>query len=114
VVRDGRAQGTIFSESVRTVLNSVVSVDRGNVESGNDELDGILNSTSLDEETKMPLLMAVSFFLPIMLMLFAAMTKNTGPVAVVALVVLEVVILDIVLSISRNSIGWASQKRSGA
>jgi hypothetical protein len=57
--------------------------------------------------------MAVSFFLPIMLMLFASMTKNTGPMAIVALFVVEIVILDIVLCISRNSVGWARQQGGG-
>ena len=114
VMRDKRIENTVISDSVKTILNSVVSVDRGNIESGTDELDGILNSMSLDEETKMPLLMAASFFLPIMLMLFSSMTRNTGPVAVVALVVLEIVILDIVLSISRSSGGWAPPGRREA
>jgi hypothetical protein len=50
--------------------------------------------------------MAVAFFLPIMLMLFAATAKGTGPVAMAALVVLEVVILDITLAISGSSVAW--------
>ena len=100
----------VFSESVKTVINSVVGVDRSRVEEGDDELDGILSSGELDEETKMPLLIAVSFFLPIMLMLFAAMTKGTGEVAMGALVVLEVIVLDLALAISGSSIKWAGGK----
>jgi len=109
-VRDGRMEEHVFSETVRSVLHSIVSVERGKFESGGEELEGILNSLALDDETKLPVFMAVSFFLPIMLMLFAAMTKNTGPMAIVALVVVEIVILDIVLCISRNSVGWARQQ----
>jgi len=101
-----RPQSHIFSESVRTVISSVVGVDRARVEEGADELDGILNSSGLDEETKLPLLIAVSFFLPIMLMLFAAMTKETGLEAMGALLVLEVVVLDISLGISGGSVAW--------
>lgn len=101
-----RPESHVFSESVRTVLNSVVGVDRARVEEGSDELDGMLNSSGLDEETKMPLLIAVSFFLPIMLMLFAAMTKGTGDAALGALVVLEVVVLDLTLAISGSTIKW--------
>lgn len=99
-------QNHLFSESVVTVVNSVVGVERARVEEGADELDGILNSSGLDEETKLPLLIAVSFFLPIMLMLFAATTKGTGPAAMVALVVLEVVVLDLTLAISGSSVAW--------
>ncbi|HEV2389956.1 MAG TPA: hypothetical protein VGS04_04445, partial [Nitrososphaerales archaeon] len=96
----------VFSESVKTVLSSVVGVDRARVDEGSDELDGMLNSSGLDEETKMPLLIAVSFFLPIMLMLFSAMTKQTGALALGALVVLEVVVLDLTLAISGSSVEW--------
>jgi hypothetical protein len=100
----------VFSESVMTVISSVVGVDRARVEEGDDELDGILNSGGLDEETKMPLLVAVSFFLPIMLMLFAAITKGTGQVAIGALVVLEIIVLDLTLAVSGSSIRWGGDK----
>jgi hypothetical protein len=101
-----RPESHVFSESARTVVNSVVGVDKARVEEGGDELDGILNSSGLDEETKMPLVIAVSFFLPIMLMLFAAVTKGTGEAAMGALVVLEVIVLDLTLAISGSSIRW--------
>ena len=103
-----RPQSHIFSESTRTVIGSVVGVDGARVEEGADELDGILNSGGLDEETKLPLLIAVSFFLPIMLMLFAAMTKETGLAALGALLVLELVVLDIALAISGGSVSWGN------
>jgi hypothetical protein len=105
-----RPESHIFSESVRTVINSVVGVDRARVEEGSEELDGMLNSSGLDEETKLPLLIAVAFFLPIMMMLFAAMTKVTGQLAIGALVVLEVIVLDLTLAISSSSIRWGGDK----
>lgn len=107
-------QNHVFSESVRTVLNSVVGVDRARVEEGGDELDAILSSSSLDDETKLPLVIAVSFFLPIMLMLFAAMTKGTGLVTIGALVVLEIVVLDIAVALSRSSAAWAGAGTRGS
>ena len=113
-LRDKRMETFVFSESVMSVLNSIVSVDKGKLESGPEELDGMLTSMNLDDETKLPLLMAVSFFLPIMLMLFAAMTKNTGPIAMVAMAVFEIVVLDIVSSISSNPVVWTKQKRRSA
>jgi hypothetical protein len=105
-----RPESHVFSESARTVINSVVGVDRARIEEGSDELDGMLNSTGLDEETKMPLLIAVAFFLPIMMMLFAAMTKATGQVTIGALVVLEVVVLDLTLAISGSTVKWGGDK----
>ncbi len=112
-IEAGRPQNHVFSESVRTVLNTIVGVGRARVEEGGEELDGILNSGGLDDETKLPLFIAVSFFLPIMLMLFAATTKGTGPVAMGALVVLEVVVLDITLAISGSSVPWGKGGRKG-
>jgi hypothetical protein len=103
----------VFSESVKTILDSAVGVERARVEEGSEELDGILNSSGLDDETKLPLLIAVSFFLPIMLMLFAAMTKGTGPLVLGGLLVLEVVVLDITLAISRTSAAWGKAGRGG-
>ncbi len=105
-IEGARPKNSIFSESVKTVLTSVVGVGGARIEEGDDELDGILNAGGLDDETKTPLLIAVSFFLPIMLMLYAAMTKGTGAVALAALVVLEVVVLDITLAVSGSSAGW--------
>jgi hypothetical protein len=105
-----RPESHVFSESARTVIDSVVGVDGARIEEGSDELDGMLNSTGLDEETKMPLLIAVAFFLPIMMMLFAAMTKETGQVAIGALVILEVVVLDLTLAISGSSVKWGGDK----
>jgi hypothetical protein len=104
-------QSHIFSESIRTVLNSVVGVGRSRIEEGGEELDGIMNSDALSEETKLPLVIAVSFFLPIMLMLFAATTKAMGPVSMAALLALEVVILDITLAVSGSSVAWGGARR---
>ena len=109
-IEAGRPASHLFSESVRAVMSTIVGIGRARVEEGGEELDGILNSSGLDDETKLPLFIAVSFFLPIMLMLLAATTKGTGPVTMSALVVIEVVVLDITLAISGSSVGW---RRSG-
>ncbi len=107
-IEASRPEDHVFSESARTVLNAVVRLDPARVDEGGEELDGILSSGGLDQETKLPLLVAVSFFLPIMLMLFAATTKQTGPVAMVALLLLEVIILDMTLALSSETVGWGA------
>ena len=94
----------VFSESVKTAVDAVVGAGRARLEEGSDELEGLLSSAGLDDETKLPVFMAVAFFLPIMLMLFAAVAKQTAPVSVGALAVLEVVILDIALGVSGSSV----------
>jgi hypothetical protein len=111
-VRAAEPQAHLFSESATTAVHSVVGVDRARVEEGSDELDGILNSSGLEEETKLPLFIAVCFFLPIMLMLFAAVAKETGPVALGAMLLLEVVVLDLTLAVSGSSVAWARGRGS--
>ena len=96
----------IVSHSVAAVLASVSRIDKARAEEGSEELEGMLSAAELNQETKMPLFIAVAFFLPIMLMLFAAVTHNTGPLALGALAVLELVILDISLSVSSTSEAW--------
>jgi hypothetical protein len=103
----------VFSESIKTALNSVAGVDGTRIEEGAEELDGLLSSSTLDEETRLPLLVAAAFFLPIMLVLFASITKGTGTTTVAALLGLEAIILDIVLAISRSSNGWGEGKGVG-
>jgi len=99
----------VFSESTKTVLDSVVGIDRARVEEGSEELDGMLSSGGLDEETKLPVLIAICFFLPIMVMLFAALTKQTAISSLGGMAVLEIIILDLTLAVSGNSVSWAKE-----
>ena len=103
------AKEKIVSQSVAAVLASISRIDKVRSGDGSEELEGILSAADLYEETRLPMFIAVSFFLPIMLMLFAAMTHNTGFVALGGLAIIEVVILDIALSVSSNSQGWRKQ-----
>lgn len=96
----------VSSEAAKTVLTSILGLGESRVEEGGEELDGMLGAGELERETKLPLLIAVSFFLPIMLMLFAAMARQTGPVAIAALVVTEVAVLDLAAAFSREEAGW--------
>jgi len=102
-------QSRVLAESAKGVVESVVGVDGSRVEEGSEELDGLLGAGGLDEETKVPVFMAVCFFLPIMLMLFASMAKETGPAAVASLVFLEVIVLDLTMSVSQSSVAWSRQ-----
>lgn len=104
--RDSSPPSHLLSESATTVVESIVGADRARVEEGAEELDLMLSSSGLEDETKLPVLIAVAFFLPIMLMLFAAVSKETGPASLAALFVLEVVVLDLTLAISSASVNW--------
>ena len=99
--------GRVFSESVTTIVRSAVGLDGSRVEEGSEELDGMLASSGLEDETKLPIMIAVAFFLPIMLVLFAAVTKGGAVPFFAALLAVEVVLLDIALAFSKTSERWS-------
>ena len=63
-IEAGRPASHLFSESVRAVMSTIVGIGRARVEEGGEELDGILNSSGLDDETKLPLFIAVVLLPP--------------------------------------------------
>lgn len=90
----------VESGSVRRILRSVVRANAAKLQDEGEELQSIFSSSQSGEETKFPVFMTISFFLPIMLMLFAAMAHHTDPIAISSLALLEIVVLDLALSFS--------------
>jgi hypothetical protein len=88
------------SESVQRILQSISEFSGGKITTGSVELEGIQSSSALGEETKVPVFIAVSFFTPLLLILFSALSKNTGLLALISILLLEVIILDLTYSIS--------------
>jgi hypothetical protein len=81
-------------------LQSTAEFSNGKITADCVELDGIQSSSALGEETKVPVFVAVSFFTPIMLVLFSALTKNTGVFALLSVLFLQIILLDLVYTIS--------------
>ena len=92
--------GRAASESASKILGSVVRAQGERLADEGEELEGIVTGSLSREETKFPVFLTISFFLPIMLMLLAAIGHHTDPVAMVSLTFLEVVILDLALALS--------------
>ena len=90
----------VQSESVLRVLNSIVRAQGARLQDEGEELESAVKESSSGEETKFPVFLTISFFLPIMLMIFASMEHRVDPVAMVTLAFLEVVVLDLALSLS--------------
>ena len=88
------------SHSVVRILESTAEFSNGKITADSVELDGIQSSSALGEETKVPVFVAVSFFTPIMLVLFSALTKNTGVFALLSVLFLQIILLDLVYTIS--------------
>ena len=82
------------------ILGSVVKAQGERLADEGEELEGMVRGSLSKEETKFPVFLTISFFLPIMLMLLAAIGHHTDLLAMVSLTFLEVVILDVALSLS--------------
>jgi len=90
----------VQSESALRILRSIVRAQGERLQDEGEELEIAVRSSVSGEETKFPVFMTIAFFLPIMLMIFAAMEHHADPVAIVSLAFLEIVVLDLALSIS--------------
>ena len=90
----------VRSDSVFAVMASVVKSNASRLTDQGEELDGIVKAAASKEETKFPVFLTVSFFMPIMLMLAAAIGKLTTPLPFATLVLLELIVLDLALTLS--------------
>jgi hypothetical protein len=95
-----RSERRVRSESALRILRSVVRAQGERLQDEGEELESVVRSSVSGEETKFPVFMTIAFFLPIMLMIFAAMERHTEPLAIASLAFLEIVVLDLALSIS--------------
>ncbi len=95
-----KSSGGIASDSASRALVSMVTREAKSIEDGGDELESVLATTSLVEETKVPIFIAVSFFAPIMLLLFAMLSRSTTPPELGELVVLELIAVNVAFALS--------------
>ena len=70
------------------------------VEQGDEEAQGIALSSDLSRETKVPMLMTVCFFTPILLILYAVFSHTYGVADLAELASLEFIILDLAFFLS--------------
>ncbi len=95
-----RFEALVQSPSSLSVLRAIVRAQGESLEDRGEEMESVLRSSASGEETKFPVFMTIAFFLPIMLMLFAALEHHSDPIALVSLSFVEIVVLDLALSIS--------------
>jgi len=88
----------VRADSVSGILSAVVRAQGSRLYDEGEELEGIVRASLAAEETKFPVFLTVSFFLPIMLMLLVAIGQHDDPLSVVSLAFVEVVVLDLALS----------------
>ena len=100
-----RQGGRTESQSVSKIFGLVVRAQGESLADEGEELEGMSAASLAGEETNSPVFLTISFFLPIMLMLLAAVGHHTGLIAMVSLTFLEVVVLDLAFSLSSSERG---------
>lgn len=90
----------VRADSVLSILGSIVRAEGGRLSDEGEELEGMVRASLSVEETKFPVFLAVSFFLPIMLMILAAIGHHDQTFDVVSLAFVEIIVLDLALSFS--------------
>lgn len=95
-----RLEHAVGSDSTLRILRSIVRAQGERLRDEGEELESVVRSSASGEETKFPVFLTISFFLPIMLMIFAAMEHHTSLISVASLAFLEIVVLDLALSVS--------------
>lgn len=89
------AAGALASYSLRNVMASLGALDPGRVAESGEEKEGILASSQLSEESRLPLFMAVAFFTPMLLTLYAVFSHLSGAASFAELIGIQIVLVDI-------------------
>lgn len=88
------AKSSLASDSAERVFESLAGLRADLIDVIGDESEGLAKAAELSDESKMPIFMGAAFFSPIMLVLLAVLTHDTGAMSLAELVGVEVVVLD--------------------
>ena len=96
----GGPSQTIASYSAAAALQSVATSGAREFLGDDDESRGLSTSTELSIETKLPIFMTVSFFAPIMIVLYAVFSHTFQPDRLVELGAFEFTVIDLAYYLS--------------
>ena len=106
------ASGAIRGASTRlssySAINALMSVserESGAIEERGEESQGIVSSSQLSRETRLPIFMTACFFAPILLVMYSVLSHVTSPLGLAELVALEVIALDVAFSFCSSERG---------
>lgn len=94
------ASEKLASYSASEVLRGVAKLSPADFGTGDDESRGLATSSELYRETKLPMLMTVCFFSPIMLVLYAVFSHSYDAARLAELVALDFVVVDLAFFVS--------------
>jgi hypothetical protein len=96
---------TLTSYSLVNAMNKIVALHPISIEESEHESLGLLSSFNLEQETKLPVFTVVCFFVPILMLLYAAFSHLDDPRGMIELVGLQVLVVDIAYYLSSSSQG---------
>ena len=91
---------SLASYTAAAAVRGLAAFTPEGVEQGDEEAQGIALSSDLSRETKVPMLMTVCFFTPILLILYAVFSHTYGVADLAELASLEFIILDLAFFLS--------------
>jgi hypothetical protein len=90
----------LVSYSALAAFKGLASFTPEGVVQGDEEVQGLASSSDLSRETKVPMLMTVCLFAPVLLILYAVFSHTYGAVSLAELASLEFIVLDLAFFLS--------------
>lgn len=91
---------SLLSYSAAAAFRGLAGFTPEGVEQGDEEVRGLAASSDLSRETKVPMLMTLCFFAPIMLIIYAVFSHAYGAADLAGLASLEFIVLDLAFFLS--------------
>jgi hypothetical protein len=96
----GEASEGLASYTAAAALRGLAQPRKMGAEPDDEEARGLAGSAALSRETKVPVFMTVSFFAPIMLLLYAVLSHTYGAGRLAELAAFELIVLDLAFYLS--------------
>lgn len=90
----------VVSYSAAAALRALASFAPRGIDQGDEETRGLASSSELSRETKIPMLMTVCFFAPILLVLYAVFSRSFAATDLAELAFFEFIVVDLAFYLS--------------
>ncbi|MDG6985191.1 MAG: hypothetical protein JRM73_00395 [Nitrososphaerota archaeon] len=101
----GEASNTLVSLSAAAAFRGLASLRPEGIEGGDEESKGLASARELSRETKVPMLMTVCFFSPILMVLYAVFSQSYSLESVSELAALELIVVDLAYFLTSSQEG---------
>ena len=89
------ASASLVSYSAAAAFRGLAALRPEGLEGRDEESNGLASARELSRETRIPMLMTVCFFSPILMVLYAVFSQSYSPTSVSELAALELIVVDL-------------------